>query len=126
MSIVLPITLVTIAALIVLVCVLVCLLVRKQKTPKKRDVHPDSGYTFLERSQQSHEHSVTTTTAVEGNRYIEVKYIKLCESFYTAMHVIILLSHRHMIRQFSIVKIVDNPIYGKDRYNVVHHLTKIV
>ena len=76
LSIVLPVTLVTIAGLIVLVGVLVCLLVRKQRIPKKKDVqHPqaDDGYTLLGRSQQSlrNEHNITAT-AVEGNRYIEV------------------------------------------------------
>ena len=78
LSIVLPVTLVTIAGLIVLVGVLVYLLVRKQKIPKKKDVqHPraqaDDGYTLLGRSQQllSNEHNVTAT-AVEGNRYTEV------------------------------------------------------
>ena len=71
LSIVLPVTLVTIAALIVLVGVLVYLLVRKQKAPKKKDVRPDGGYSFLERSQQllSDEHSFTVT-AMEANRYI--------------------------------------------------------
>ena len=68
--IVLPVTLITIAALVTLVGVLVYLLIRKQKT-KKDAVHPDSGYSFLERSQQSlsNEHSFTIT-GVEGSRYI--------------------------------------------------------
>ena len=88
LSTVLPITLVTIAGLIVLVGVLVYLLVRKQKIPKKKDVqHPDDGYTLLGRSQQSlsNEHNVTAT-AVEGNRYIEVivcifPYSSVCYHF---------------------------------------------
>jgi hypothetical protein len=68
LTIALPITLVTIAALVVLVGVLVYLLIRKQKTVKK-EVCPDSGYSFLERSQRSpsDEHSVTVT-GMEGNR----------------------------------------------------------
>ena len=68
--IVLPVTLTTIAALVVLVGVLVYLLLRKQKA-KKDAVNPDSGYSFLERSQQSlsDEHSFTVT-GVEGSRYI--------------------------------------------------------
>jgi hypothetical protein len=69
LTIVLPITLVTIAALVVLVGVLVYLLIRKLKTPKKK-VHPDGGYSFLEKSQRSvsDEHSFTVT-GMEGNRY---------------------------------------------------------
>ena len=70
LSIVLPVTLITIAALVTLVGVLVYLLIRKQKA-KKDAVHPDSDYSFLERSQQSlsDEHSFTVT-GVEGSRYI--------------------------------------------------------
>ena len=73
LSIALYITSVTTAALIVLVSVLVCLLVRKQKA--KKDVHPDSGYSFLERSQQSlsEEHGFTAT-GVQENRYTLYKY----------------------------------------------------
>lgn len=78
LSIVLPITLIVIAALVVLVGVLVYLLVRKQKA--KKDVHPDSGYSFLERSQQplSEEHGFTATD-VQGSRYTLVlhKILKL-------------------------------------------------
>ena len=68
LSIALSITSITTTALIVLVSVLVCLLIRKQKA--KKDVHPDSGYSFLERSQQSlsEEHSFTAT-GVQENRY---------------------------------------------------------
>ncbi len=69
MSIVLSITLITIAGLIVLVGVLVYLLIRKQ-TAKKNVRNPDSGYLFMERSQQSlsDEHSFTVSGA-EGIRY---------------------------------------------------------
>ena len=134
LSIVLPITLITIAVLVMLVGVLVYLLVRKQKA--KKDVHPDSGYSFLEKSQQSlsDEHSFTVT-GVEGSRYIPCSIntdtrvrsgIIFCHGVSVAAHVTILLSMmllRHETRQSSIVKKVDNPIYGKDRYSMMHHFS---
>ena len=70
LAIALSITLITIAGLIVLLGVLVYLLVRR--TTAKKDVNkPDSGYSYLERSQQSaislsDEHSITITD--EGAR----------------------------------------------------------
>ena len=50
--------------------------------------------------------------------------ITFCHGVSVAVHFTILLSMmllRRETRQSSIIKKVDNPIYGKDRYNMMHH-----